>query len=81
MYISLCCVRVRDILSLSLSLSLFPCPSICACVSISISCIVGRLDVACINQDTISDGLKVLPINLMACRQVLVLVGNLSHAE
>ena len=33
------------------------------------------LDVACINQDTISDGLKVLPINLMACRQVLVLVG------
>ena len=33
------------------------------------------LDVACINQDMISDGLKVLPINLMACRQVLVLVG------
>ena len=33
------------------------------------------LDIACIDQSTISDGLKVLPINLMACRKVLVVVG------
>merc|ERR1712224_702310 len=34
------------------------------------------LDKVCINQESISDGLKVLPVNVMACRRVLVLCGN-----
>ena len=33
------------------------------------------LDKVCINQERIADGLKVLPVNVMACRQVLVLCG------
>ena len=34
------------------------------------------LDKVCIDQDNISDGLKVLPINVMACRKMLVLAGR-----
>eukprot|EP00929_Paragymnodinium_shiwhaense_P009697 TRINITY_DN113966_c0_g1_i1.p1 TRINITY_DN113966_c0_g1~~TRINITY_DN113966_c0_g1_i1.p1 ORF type:complete len:273 (+),score=27.43 TRINITY_DN113966_c0_g1_i1:2-820(+) len=34
------------------------------------------LDKVCINQSCIADGLKVLPVNVMACRQVLVLCGS-----
>mmetsp|Transcript_3204 Transcript_3204/g.7531 ORF Transcript_3204/g.7531 Transcript_3204/m.7531 type:complete len:196 (+) Transcript_3204:2-589(+) len=34
------------------------------------------LDKACVDQDRISDCLKVLPINVMACNKVLVLVGD-----
>eukprot|EP00622_Pseudochattonella_farcimen_P002489 FR737417.1.p1 GENE.FR737417.1~~FR737417.1.p1 ORF type:complete len:380 (+),score=42.96 FR737417.1:36-1142(+) len=33
------------------------------------------LDKVCIDQANISDGLKVLPINVMACKQMLVLCG------
>eukprot|EP00929_Paragymnodinium_shiwhaense_P080714 TRINITY_DN4210_c0_g2_i1.p1 TRINITY_DN4210_c0_g2~~TRINITY_DN4210_c0_g2_i1.p1 ORF type:complete len:960 (+),score=74.73 TRINITY_DN4210_c0_g2_i1:75-2954(+) len=33
------------------------------------------LDKVCIDQRNIADGLKVLPVNVMACRQVLVLCG------
>jgi len=33
------------------------------------------LDKVCINQECIGDGLKVLPINVMACNKVLVLFG------
>lgn len=33
------------------------------------------LDKACINQDAISDGLRCLPVNLMACSQVLLACG------
>ena len=29
----------------------------------------------CIDQDNIKDGLKVLPINVMACKKMLVLCG------
>ena len=34
------------------------------------------LDIVCIDQDAIADGLRVLPLNIMACRQVLALVGK-----
>mmetsp|Transcript_25986 Transcript_25986/g.57346 ORF Transcript_25986/g.57346 Transcript_25986/m.57346 type:complete len:686 (-) Transcript_25986:208-2265(-) len=34
------------------------------------------LDKVCIDQSCISDGLKVLPVNVMACRKVLVLFGD-----
>eukprot|EP00929_Paragymnodinium_shiwhaense_P087190 TRINITY_DN47462_c0_g1_i1.p1 TRINITY_DN47462_c0_g1~~TRINITY_DN47462_c0_g1_i1.p1 ORF type:complete len:990 (-),score=78.16 TRINITY_DN47462_c0_g1_i1:56-3025(-) len=34
------------------------------------------LDKVCIDQRHIADGLKVLPVNVMACRQVLVLCGD-----
>eukprot|EP00929_Paragymnodinium_shiwhaense_P080717 TRINITY_DN4210_c0_g4_i1.p1 TRINITY_DN4210_c0_g4~~TRINITY_DN4210_c0_g4_i1.p1 ORF type:complete len:978 (+),score=45.26 TRINITY_DN4210_c0_g4_i1:128-3061(+) len=34
------------------------------------------LDKVCIDQRHISDGLKVLPVNVMACRKVLVLCGE-----
>lgn len=34
------------------------------------------LDKVCIDQANIGDGLKVLPINITACRQVLALVGD-----
>jgi len=34
------------------------------------------LDKCCIDQHSIADGLKVLPVNLMACKQVLVLCGE-----
>ena len=34
------------------------------------------LDKACIDQDNISDGLKVLPVNVMACSGMLVLCGE-----
>lgn len=33
------------------------------------------LDKACIDQDNIQDGLKVLPVNVMACQKMLVLCG------
>ena len=33
------------------------------------------LDKVCIDQDNIADGLKVLSINVMACRKMLVLCG------
>jgi hypothetical protein len=33
------------------------------------------LDKVCIDQDNIADGLKVLPINVMACKKMLVLCG------
>jgi len=33
------------------------------------------LDKVCIDQDNITDGLKVLPINVMACKKMLVLCG------
>lgn len=36
---------------------------------------VGWLDKACIDQRNINDGLRSLPINVMACRRVLVLWG------
>jgi hypothetical protein len=34
------------------------------------------LDKVCIDQQNISDGLKVLPINVMACKRMLVLCGD-----
>ena len=34
------------------------------------------LDKVCIDQDNISDGLKVLPVNVMACNKMLVLCGD-----
>merc|ERR1712025_654234 len=34
------------------------------------------LDTVCIDQKYIADGLKVLPVNVMACHKVLVLFGN-----
>jgi len=34
------------------------------------------LDKVCINQDNISDGLKALPVNVMACKKMLVLLGD-----
>jgi hypothetical protein len=34
------------------------------------------LDKVCIDQDNIGSGLKVLPINVMACKQMLVLCGD-----
>ena len=34
-----------------------------------------RLDKVCIDQSNIGDGLKVLPVNVMACRRMLVLCG------
>ena len=34
------------------------------------------LDKTCIDQDNIGDGLKVLPVNVMACRKMLVLCGS-----
>merc|ERR1712226_720693 len=34
------------------------------------------LDKVCINQQNISDGLRVLPINVMACKKMLVLFGS-----
>merc|ERR1712157_307902 len=34
------------------------------------------LDKVCINQSDIKDGLKVLPVNVMACNAVLVLCGE-----
>ena len=34
------------------------------------------LDKACINQDHIADGLRCLPVNVMACHQMLVLCGS-----
>merc|ERR1719453_278709 len=33
------------------------------------------LDKVCIDQDNIEDGLKVLPINVMACKRMLVMCG------
>ena len=30
----------------------------------------------CIDQDNIGDGLKVLPVNVMACNKMLVLCGS-----
>ena len=33
------------------------------------------LDKVCIDQNKIKDGLKVLPINVMACKKMLVLAG------
>lgn len=32
-------------------------------------------DKCCIDQNAISDGLKVLPVNIVACKRVLVLCG------
>lgn len=34
------------------------------------------LDKACIDQDQLADGLKALPVHVMACREVLVLCGD-----
>lgn len=34
------------------------------------------LDKVCIDQDNISDGLRVLPVNIMACKSMLVLCGT-----
>ena len=34
------------------------------------------LDKVCIDQNKIKDGLKVLPINVMACKKMLVLCGH-----
>lgn len=34
------------------------------------------LDKACIDQENLADGLRVLPVNVMACRRVLVLCGE-----
>ena len=34
------------------------------------------LDKVCIDQDNISDGLKVLPVNVMACNKMIVLCGE-----
>merc|ERR1712176_1718550 len=34
------------------------------------------LDKVCINQSCIADGLRALPVNVMACRKVLVLCGD-----
>mmetsp|Transcript_108610 Transcript_108610/g.315889 ORF Transcript_108610/g.315889 Transcript_108610/m.315889 type:complete len:883 (-) Transcript_108610:120-2768(-) len=37
------------------------------------------LDKVCIDQDNISDGLKALPVNVMACKKMLVLLGDTYH--
>eukprot|EP00746_Dinoflagellata_sp_MGD_P125109 gnl/MRDRNA2_/MRDRNA2_59810_c0_seq1.p2 gnl/MRDRNA2_/MRDRNA2_59810_c0~~gnl/MRDRNA2_/MRDRNA2_59810_c0_seq1.p2 ORF type:complete len:170 (+),score=41.66 gnl/MRDRNA2_/MRDRNA2_59810_c0_seq1:790-1299(+) len=34
------------------------------------------LDICCMNQQELSDGLRVLPINLMSCNKMLVLMGE-----